>query len=111
MEKTGRNIPCPCGSGRKFKACCIRPLTRANPNDHPLLKEAFECFRFGFFNGAVERCKKLEGLSRQLEVACAGVAWLSRIYSGRRQNNEDAKRSPYILQLLQGNGGGGSFAA
>ena len=22
MAKTGRNEPCPCGSGRKYKACC-----------------------------------------------------------------------------------------
>jgi hypothetical protein len=22
VEKTGRNAPCPCGSGRKFKKCC-----------------------------------------------------------------------------------------
>jgi hypothetical protein len=22
--KIGRNAPCPCGSGRKYKACCIR---------------------------------------------------------------------------------------
>jgi len=22
MAKTGRNDPCPCGSGRKFKKCC-----------------------------------------------------------------------------------------
>lgn len=21
-EKTGRNDPCPCGSGKKYKACC-----------------------------------------------------------------------------------------
>ncbi|WP_228141712.1 SEC-C metal-binding domain-containing protein [Marinobacter sp. X15-166B] len=21
--KPGRNEPCPCGSGRKFKACCL----------------------------------------------------------------------------------------
>lgn len=21
--KTGRNDPCPCGSGRKYKACCL----------------------------------------------------------------------------------------
>ena len=24
MPKVGRNDPCPCGSGRKFKACCGR---------------------------------------------------------------------------------------
>ncbi|MBI3817919.1 MAG: SEC-C domain-containing protein [Planctomycetes bacterium] len=23
-EKTGRNDPCPCGSGRKFKQCCMK---------------------------------------------------------------------------------------
>jgi hypothetical protein len=22
MEKAGRNDPCPCGSGKKFKKCC-----------------------------------------------------------------------------------------
>lgn len=24
MEKTGRNDPCPCGSGRKYKKCCMK---------------------------------------------------------------------------------------
>ena len=24
--KTGRNEPCPCGSGRKYKKCCLKPL-------------------------------------------------------------------------------------
>jgi len=23
-HKTGRNAPCPCGSGRKYKKCCLR---------------------------------------------------------------------------------------
>lgn len=23
-EKTGRNDPCPCGSGKKYKACCFK---------------------------------------------------------------------------------------
>jgi hypothetical protein len=23
MVKTGRNAPCPCGSGKKYKHCCI----------------------------------------------------------------------------------------
>jgi len=26
-EKTGRNHPCPCGSGRKFKKCCGKDAT------------------------------------------------------------------------------------
>jgi preprotein translocase subunit SecA len=24
LSKTGRNDPCPCGSGKKFKNCCGR---------------------------------------------------------------------------------------
>jgi SEC-C motif len=28
MSKTGKNAPCPCGSGKKFKKCCLnKPLT------------------------------------------------------------------------------------
>lgn len=34
MSKVGRNDPCPCGSGRKYKQCCgpsdVAPLTAAN---------------------------------------------------------------------------------
>jgi hypothetical protein len=26
MKKTGRNDPCPCGSGKKFKKCCERKM-------------------------------------------------------------------------------------
>jgi tetratricopeptide (TPR) repeat protein len=28
MAKVGRNAPCPCGSGKKFKKCCGSPLSR-----------------------------------------------------------------------------------
>jgi preprotein translocase subunit SecA len=30
-KKVGRNDPCPCGSGKKFKACCMRKQTAADP--------------------------------------------------------------------------------
>jgi len=28
MEKVGRNDPCPCGSGKKFKKCCELKATK-----------------------------------------------------------------------------------
>jgi hypothetical protein len=28
MEKVGRNDPCPCGSGKKFKKCCESKATK-----------------------------------------------------------------------------------
>ena len=30
-KKVGRNDPCPCGSGKKFKACCMRKQSPASP--------------------------------------------------------------------------------
>jgi preprotein translocase subunit SecA len=30
-KKVGRNDPCPCGSGKKFKACCMRKQAAADP--------------------------------------------------------------------------------
>jgi len=30
-KKVGRNDPCPCGSGKKFKACCMRRQSMADP--------------------------------------------------------------------------------
>ncbi|MFO0891922.1 MAG: SEC-C metal-binding domain-containing protein [Isosphaeraceae bacterium] len=30
-KKVGRNDPCPCGSGKKFKACCMRKQSPGDP--------------------------------------------------------------------------------
>lgn len=29
--RVGRNDPCPCGSGRKFKACCLNQVGVSKP--------------------------------------------------------------------------------
>ena len=36
MREPGRNDPCPCGSGRKYKACCLGKATAADPVDAAL---------------------------------------------------------------------------
>ncbi len=36
--KIGRNDPCPCGSGKKYKQCC---LTKAASTETPKLKKKF----------------------------------------------------------------------
>jgi hypothetical protein len=35
-EKTGRNDPCPCGSGKKYKQCCLSKTTLAFPASETL---------------------------------------------------------------------------
>ena len=48
MVKIGRNDPCPCGSGKKFKKCCISKtantgqLAVPTPNTQPSLKNEIE---------------------------------------------------------------------
>lgn len=51
--KTGRNDPCPCGSGRKFKKCCSGPSTGLPPN-----LDLFELNRKIAYLGAVGRERK-----------------------------------------------------
>ncbi len=36
----GRNDPCPCGSGRKYKRCCLRPQNSPEPPADPFLSAA-----------------------------------------------------------------------
>lgn len=38
MGKIGRNEPCPCGSGKKYKKCCI------DKPDKTLMNEGFSIF-------------------------------------------------------------------
>jgi SEC-C motif len=38
MAKVGRNEPCPCGSGRKYKRCHGSPLVRSGPTPQQLAK-------------------------------------------------------------------------
>jgi len=65
-RKAGRNDPCPCGSGRKYKQCCLNPgqekteETRSGvPEAHILLQEAVGHHQSG-------RLIQAEALYRQL---------------------------------------------
>ncbi|HTN65172.1 MAG TPA: tetratricopeptide repeat protein [Burkholderiaceae bacterium] len=49
MKKTGRNDPCPCGSGKKYKQCCVRhegdrgaTTAPSQPSSAMAMQEAFE---------------------------------------------------------------------
>jgi len=39
MDKTGRNDPCPCGSGKKYKKCCL-PKDQAAQRQHVAQQQA-----------------------------------------------------------------------
>jgi len=35
--KTGRNDPCPCGSGRKYKLCCLKKKDDMSPRQKQIV--------------------------------------------------------------------------
>lgn len=36
MTKVGRNDPCPCGSGKKFKKCCEAKMSRKSMSERKI---------------------------------------------------------------------------
>ncbi len=49
MVKTGRNAPCPCGSGRKYKRCCAKRETDTRNAPLPTGRTRFEPGSYGGF--------------------------------------------------------------
>ena len=79
-EKTGRNDPCPCGSGKKFKKCCqdkFEPsLTSPNVPTKGSLPPPVECNQLiALFNAG--RHVELESRARLLtdQYPNSGFAW------------------------------------
>lgn len=69
MAKIGRNQPCPCGSGRKYKRCCIHAGTAFESNAVPfeddidlLSNRVNHLIKSGQFGPAAAGCRELERL-------------------------------------------------
>jgi hypothetical protein len=46
-DKVGRNDPCPCGSGKKYKKCCMRSSEQEEPQPRPSPRFQFEPGSYG----------------------------------------------------------------
>jgi hypothetical protein len=46
MEKVGRNDPCPCGSGQKFKKCCEAKAQKRSIGSAQILSGAHKMSSF-----------------------------------------------------------------
>lgn len=57
MKKIGRNAPCPCGSGKKYKHCCLNkvviPTNESALENHDFINETESSFEY--INGAAEK--------------------------------------------------------
>jgi len=94
MTAAGRNDPCPCGSGRKFKKCCLgkdgaaaRPFTSGDRNGaltrlsrfaaHPEFRGEHEAARLAFWGDRLEgqREDRVEELLALEQCEYAYVMW------------------------------------
>ncbi len=91
--KTGRNSPCPCGSGKKYKKCCAKNVASATPkheNKPMAIKESLSSaenyYRSGNHRKAVDICNNILSLnSKNFEA----ISLLARI-AFKNGNNEKA---------------------
>jgi len=82
MKKPGRNEPCPCGSGKKFKKCCLQAPEHSTGSTFiytdldELSNQVPELIRQEKYSKAKEVCQKLlkqypeqiDGLHRSAEL-------------------------------------------
>ena len=92
MEKTGRNDPCPCGSGKKYKKCCL-PKHEAEERDRAVEQQAEREQR-----AAAHRASLREARARMLadvdddigELTAASNAAVDLVHAGKLDEAERA---------------------
>jgi tetratricopeptide (TPR) repeat protein len=94
MKKTGRNEPCPCGSGKKYKKCCLnssKPSTGGTPFYSDLDKlsnQAPDLIRQKKFDQAEGVCRKLlEQFPDQID----GLHRYAELFEAQGKNQEAAE--------------------
>ena len=84
MAKTGRNNPCPCGSGKKYKQCCLaRDEAAECAAEHSAPKTRLPLGPFGFFEPVDDDFDKLDEDSN---------AVVDLIHAGKLDEAEQAAR-------------------
>jgi len=121
MAKTGRNQPCPCGSGKKYKRCCwsADQAARAEAARHtePPLSRAVPLDEDGFFLGEddLDRLSNrvvdliAEGRLEEAEAACQElkeqypevIDWLHRTAMLHEARGEWQQAIEYYERTLQ----------
>ena len=99
MAKTGRNTPCPCGSGKKYKRCClgrknaIKPATADMPlrfipvytDLDKLSNSVVDLVRENQLDKAEEVCRKL---LKEYPDQVDGIERLAHVYEARGQKKK-----------------------
>jgi tetratricopeptide (TPR) repeat protein len=91
--KTGRNDPCPCGSGKKFKQCCLRKEEEAEREAMAALTEARKKGSGGSYSDLEETLDRLEAeYEEDVALADASNAAMKLVRAGKLDEAEQAAR-------------------
>jgi tetratricopeptide (TPR) repeat protein len=93
MAKTGRNDPCPCGSGRKYKVCC---LTKDEDAERERFKRAAAVAAAQAEEAAAKTRRQVEATLQTLEherdLAEDSNAVIALVKAGKLDEAEQAAR-------------------
>jgi Flp pilus assembly protein TadD len=93
--KTGRNDPCPCGSGKKYKQCCLRKEEEAEREAIAALSQAREKKK-GSGGSYADLVQTVDSLAAQYEddvaLAEASNAAVDLVHAGKLDEAEQAAR-------------------
>ena len=91
--KTGRNQPCPCGSGKKFKQCCLRKEEEAGHKAMAALNQARQEGRSGSYSDLVKTVDELAAdYEEDVALAEASNATVDLVHAGKLDEAEQAAR-------------------
>ena len=91
--KTGRNQPCPCGSGKKFKQCCLRKEEEAEHKAMAALNRARQEGRGGSYSDLVKTVDQLAAdYEEDVALAEASNAAVKLVRAGKLDEAEQAAR-------------------
>jgi len=93
--KPGRNDPCPCGSGRKYKKCCAAPARRG-PDLRLLFREAQQEHRQGRLEGAERLCGQVLAADPQ-HAGALHLLGLLALQAGRHDRAAELFRKAVFL--------------
>jgi Flp pilus assembly protein TadD len=83
MSKTGRNDPCPCGSGKKYKRCCSAKYEAAESAKSAAAREAAR---------SRERAA-LDALANDGDLDGVSIAVMDLVQAGKLDEAEEVARS------------------
>ncbi len=120
MTKVGRNAPCPCGSGKKYKKCCLlsrksealeqRRILEQNPGKalvevddlDDLSNSVLDLIDAGKFDEAESVCNELK---KRYPDQVDGIERMAMVYEARGENQKAADYYLKTAEFMRSNPG------